>query len=165
MSMDQALSWLNSHPKPVAGACLVLAAAALVAVLWPGETPETAIAYHRAYFYDTVDRRIFVDWADQVPPFNNSDGHECVSALFFTCGECGESDRFLGYYMKYTPAYREKVLAKSSDILMTTPGTVGALYSQDGQTWSEANSPQGQKIAQAKYSRCPSARPCVPEPE
>jgi hypothetical protein len=54
------------------------------------------------WYYDTVERRLFLDSTGRVPPFLKSAGNSSVRAHIFSCGGCTYDEKFIGYYEKFT---------------------------------------------------------------
>jgi hypothetical protein len=142
---------------------LVLGVIAARAII--GFVREGPRGTERLFYCDTVSQRVFVDRASRVPPFTSPDGHEAVRVHFFTCGECNESDRFVGFYEKFSASVRERLAAASDPFeAMQAAGNQGLLQSLDGQTWFPAGGPESATLLERL--RCPdgsTAEPCVAE--
>ncbi|MBI1368426.1 MAG: hypothetical protein GC162_07195 [Planctomycetes bacterium] len=113
----------------------------------------------KAYFYDVKTKEYFVDSATKIPPIKSAAGNDAVRAHFFTCNDCGDNNRFIGYYEKYEPQVKAKLdarLAKQdADAEFYEEAFQGRLYSTDGIKWVAAESPEGFKIVEDLMKKCP----------
>src|SRR5687768_4960683 len=91
-----ARQWINQNKGIVVVMSIILLTVAGGSVAWRYRPKPPPTPGH-AYFYDTVDKKVFEDLSTRVAPFNTASGHVAVRANFFTCGGCGEGERFLGY--------------------------------------------------------------------
>ena len=165
--------WLNDHSAVVTiVAMVVLISAVLFMIDWD-DGPDYGPPHLLAYFYNTVTEEIFVDTPDNIPPFLNEAGHECVVVRMFTCGSCAESERWPGFYEKFTDEYKRQ----AEDIMKQTgrqylpmgnePGQPGMLISLDGQNWVTPMDPSVRDRYKEMMEKCPDGkyRPCNPGDE
>jgi hypothetical protein len=118
-----------------------------------------------AWYYDVQAKEYFIDDTKRIAPFTRPNGHEAVRAHFFTCGDCEEGQRFIGYYEKYTPQVKAKLEQSSEPGQLYEMAFQGRLYSRDGQTWVPADRPEGIRITAELQQRCPpkKLRYCPPK--
>ncbi len=129
-------------------------------------TPSPAAAAPgNAWFYDVVSKDYFTDKTTRVAPFIRDNGHTAVRAHFFTCGDCTEQERFLGYYEKYTDEVKAKLEQKSKNFALYEMAFQGRLYSTDGEHWFPAEKPEGTQITADLQKKCPpkKLRYCPPQ--
>lgn len=128
------------------------------AILGGGMAPPTSY-----YYYDTVSGELMTAGASNVPPIVKG-GNECVRAYVFTCDNCSEEARFVGFYEKYTPDVRAELASTSDPVAaMAAAANRGLLQSIDGEQWFPAGSEES--LAILERLRCPdgtNAKPCLP---
>lgn len=117
-----------------------------------------------AYFYDTVSREYFTDLATKIPPIVRSNGHVAIRAHFFTCGECLEDERFLGYYEKYALDVKDRIESNPESMHFYEEVFQGRFYCPPDadptrtESWVAAESPDGFDIAQRLQKKCPARK-------
>ncbi|MBI1375712.1 MAG: hypothetical protein GC159_23635 [Phycisphaera sp.] len=121
------------------------------------------------WFFDVETQEVFVDSGRHIPPFENAAGHECVRAVMYGCGGCGEKQRFVAYYEKYTSSGQAVVQQYGTyeDALMADENlNQQRLVSDNGVAWLAASSPEGARVMTAFLEHCTTARPlpCRPAP-
>jgi hypothetical protein len=119
----------------------------------------------KAWYYDLQSREYFLDESTRVAPFKRDNGHDAVRAHFFTCGQCSEEERFLGFYEKYCDEVKEQIERDGRSQPPLHERTFqGRLYSTDGVTWVAAHEAEGLAICRRVQERCPhrKLRYCVP---
>jgi len=126
-----------------------------------------------AYYKDLETGTVFTADASLNPPIESPDGNQAARVHFFTCtGDCGEEDRVLGWYEKYTPEAK-KVLDEWSpnedegtdEMAAMTASEEGLRVSVDGENWMRPMMPQYERAKDEKLS-CPdggTATYCRPE--
>jgi hypothetical protein len=98
--------WLRKHERLVgiAATLLLIAAVASVVANRPGGAPKN----HRPkpskmiYFMDLSTNELLPVSADMLPPIAARFGGECVRAFVWSCGDCSEQGRKIGWLEKYT---------------------------------------------------------------
>jgi prepilin-type processing-associated H-X9-DG protein len=118
-----------------------------------------------AWYYDTVTSEYFTDLTTKVAPYKNARGNESVRAHFFTCGDCTEEQRFIGYYEKYTDEVKARIEEKQDSFMIYEMAFQGRLYSRDGKKWVPADKPEGIAITSELQRKCPpkKLRYCPPQ--
>lgn len=117
-----------------------------------------------AYFYDTASRTYFIDAATKIPPIVSPEGNAAIRAHFFTCGDCSEEERFLGYYEKYALDVKDKIESNPESMHFYEEVFQGRFYCPPGDdptradSWVAAESPQGFAIAQRLQQKCPARK-------
>lgn len=155
--------WMNENSALVTVAAVALLVVSLaIVVMQGGGGPQ---ASGDAYYYDTVTEEVFEGEASGTPPIESPDGNEAVRAHFYTCGECSEEERFLGYYERYTEEAKE-VLERSKNagedgepdpeamMEVYEVAFTGRLYSTDLEEWVVAESPEGRELSEALQEEC-----------
>lgn len=143
--------WMQGNQTIVAGAAGVLLLICLIAIIMQiAPTGSSVKTPNSAYFYDVVTGKVFQAPFDAVPPITSPDGNEAVRAHFYSCGDCNESDRFVGYYEKYTPQAKEVVekartSADPNQAMPYEPMGDGLLISFDAKTWFAMYSPKAEQ--------------------
>lgn len=117
-----------------------------------------------SWYYDVETKEYFTDSPARVAPFKRDNGHEAVRAHFFSCGDCDQGERFIGYYEKYTDEVKQKIESRADTSKLYEAAFSGRLYSKDGQTWLAADKPEGIAITTELQKRCPpkTLRYCPP---
>jgi prepilin-type processing-associated H-X9-DG protein len=129
------------------------------------QSRRTAPKPGNAYFYDVVTKEYFTDSATKIPPIKSPAGNEAVRAHFFTCGQCTDEERFIGYYEKYTSDLKKKLEKDPEQFEVYEEAFDGRLYSADGEHWVKAESPEGFALIEKLQQRCPAKklRYCPPK--
>jgi len=158
--------WINNNSAVVTVAAVAILIVSLAVIINQGRGRSGPNTPGNAFFYDTVTKKVFTDDATKIPPIQSPDGNPAVRAHFFTCGDCAdESDRFLGYYEKYTDDVKAQLEANPQAFELYEMAYEGRLYSADGENWVTAESPDGIAITQALQGKCPpkKLRYCPPQ--
>jgi hypothetical protein len=142
---------MNQNSTIVTGVAVAVMIGSLIFIFTGGQSSAPR-ASADAWFYDTVTKTYFKAPAQQVAPIDH-DGNEAVRAHFFTCGGCGESERFLGYYEKYRPDVHAKL--KGSPNPFMEEAYDGRLMSLDGVKWFAADGTEAATVHETLRTKCP----------
>jgi len=145
---------INANQNIVVVVAVVVIAVALIWIFTRGGGGGAA-GTGEAYYYDTVTEEVFTAKANQYPPIESPDGNPAVRVHFFSCGDCSEAERFIGFYDKYTDEAKRKLeTATEQEMYEMSEYETGVLNSVDGQTWLDPASEQFQMALQEKLN-CP----------
>ncbi|QNN22992.1 hypothetical protein HED60_12180 [Planctomycetales bacterium ZRK34] len=155
--------YADRHSNVLTGVAVMIAVIGLaVAVTFsPSKDTQNTASPPRpgvAFYYDTVTGAYFVDSATLIAPIVSPAGNVAVRAHFFSCSDCEETTRFLGYYEKYEPKVKKRLEKNPEAYEFFEEAFQGRLYSEDGITWVGAESEDGYKIIEALQDRCPAKR-------
>lgn len=160
LNVDGMREWINNNSAAVTvGAVAILLVSLAVIIRQGGSGPKATPG--EAYFYDTTTKELITDKATRIPPITTPEGHEAVRAHYFTCGECTDSQRFLGYYEKYSPEVKEKLEKNPQSFELYEMAFQGRLYCapdkdpNDPKSWVGAESPAGFQITEDLQKKCP----------
>lgn len=163
--VDSFRDWANRNSAVATIAAVAVLVVALVILVSSGSGGPSASG--DAYFYDVETGETFVGDATAIPPIQSPDGNEAVRAHFYTCTECTEEARFLGYYEKYTAEAKKAIeeaqqSSSSSDPEQSSEAEMqayeasmsGMLYSKDGENWQQSQGPGGAGPQQELQDKC-----------
>ena len=171
--IDGFREWVNKNAAVASIGAAALCGIALVVMVTQGAGNSRDINIERpAYYYDLTTEKIFTDSMDKIPPITSPDGNEAVRVHLFSCGECTEEERFVGYYEKYTDEAR-KTLTQPMEASSGDSGDPegarrrameqGHRISQDGETWTQGSfGPQLRNEFAAKCNSPDMLRSCKP---
>lgn len=97
---------LNENQNAVVVVAVVIIITALIFIIWRSAGGGGGrVGDAQVYYVDTVTNEVFEADADLIPPIESPDGNEAVRVYLFTCNDndCSKSERFIGYYEKFTP--------------------------------------------------------------
>ncbi len=145
--------------------------------------PAPARRVRTAWFYDLNTGELFTASADAIPPIDAPSGPlrvgggpAGVRAYVFTCGECDDASRFVGYIETYSPAASRQMRAarqranserRSIDfLLLDREARKGRLVKRVNDTqWVPAYGELGARIVTSVVRRCAQGqqvKPCLP---
>jgi len=102
-----------------------------------------------ANFYDTETGKLFHASVDKFPPIESPAGNPAVRVYFFSCGECNEEERFIGYYHKLSASLKQR----AENGKPPGPGDSDEiLRSVDGETWLPSNSDDFKEAREEKWT-------------
>lgn len=168
----QIREFLQKHPSAAVALIIIVILASLLIARRSGPS----IPSNAAYFYDLNNAQLFVGTGDQIAPVQAPEGgpDRGVRAYVYTCGACGEGERFIAYLEKYTNDAKSAVKAadpsqtySAQTLTAIQQGTLIALppesNNQDPQ-WVPSASSRGLQIVAAKQTQCDGqpARQCYP---
>jgi len=167
LKVDSLRDWVNNNSAAVTVGAVVVLIISLGVIISNSGGRSTNIAPGEAWYYDTVTKEYFTGEATHIPPIDHN-GNEAVRAHFFTCGQCTEEARFIGYFEKYTAEAKSKIESNPEAMEMYYEVEFqGRLFSETGEpdTWVEAESPEGRMITQKLHTKCPpkKLRYCPPK--
>ncbi|MBI1373543.1 MAG: hypothetical protein GC159_12510 [Phycisphaera sp.] len=164
LKVDDLRNWVNQNSAAVTVGAVVLLVISLAIIINQGRSP-TPPPPGEAYYYDLVSKEYFTDEATKIAPIiNPATGNEAVRAHFFTCGECSESERFVGYLEKYTPEAKQQLETNPESFEFYEEAFLGRLYAPApsetadpavAETWVDAETPPGFKIVEDLQGKCP----------
>lgn len=163
LKIDSARDWVNRNSAIVTVASVALLVVSLAVIISSNSTP-TAPPPGEAYFYDVQSKEYFTDKATKIPPIKSSAGNEAIRAHFFTCGECTDEAKFLGYYEKYAPEVKAKIENNPESMHFYEEVFQGRYYCPpdadptDNLSWVAAETPEGFAIAQELQKKCPARK-------
>ncbi len=154
-------AWMNENQNLVAVIAVVIMVLALFFIFYQCQGRTTPTGSGNAYYYDVATGETFTDEATLIPPITSPAGNEAVRAHYYTCGDCGEDERFVGYFEKYTPEAKQRIESAQqneefSEYYYEMEGQ-GLLISLDAQQWYPIYSPQGEQLMSDKLN-CPSGQ-------
>ncbi len=98
--------WLRKHERPVGVAATLLLISAIASVIahQPGQKPQTPRpqSSRSVYFLDLATNKLLPFSASVLAPASGRNGGECVRAFVWSCGDCSEQGRRIGWLEKYT---------------------------------------------------------------
>ena len=164
--------WMNENSAIVTVGAVVLLVVALTIVIMQG-TGGGVVTTDQAYYYDAEADNIFTAPIESIPPIESPAGNQAVRVHYYSCGGCGEEERFVGYYEKYTEEAKQAIQeARTAGSEGGPQGPArmqammtGQLYSADGEEWYPAMSPRGTQVQAELANRCGEGeklRICVP---
>ncbi len=102
--------WMDENQNLVAVIAVVVIILALIFSFYNCSGSSTGPGGSgMVYYYDITADEIFTAKAELIPPIQSPNDNEAVRVHFYTCGSCKESERFVGYYEKYTPEVKKKL--------------------------------------------------------
>ncbi len=141
--------WVNTHPGVTAA---VLAAGICVSLgmfAYKLGFAGTTDFEPRSWYLDTGSGELFRDRFTRVPPFEAPSGAEAVRVFRFRCA--AESPAVVGYYEKYTPEVRDRLLAEPIlHEFFEASFKSGRLWSRDGKRWVDSQSPEGKRMVEQR---------------
>jgi len=144
---------INANQNIVVVAAVVIIVVAVL-FMFTGGGGSGVAGSGEAYYYDTATGDIFTGNANQYPPIQSPAGNPAVRVHFFSCGDCSEKERFVGFYDKYTDEAKRKLETATEEEMMMEMYETGVLYSVDGETWHDPASEAYQMALQEKLN-CP----------
>lgn len=161
--VDSFRDWANRNSAVATIAAVAILVVALVMLVSSGGGGPTASG--NAYFYDLETGEVFVGDATAIPPIQSPAGNQAVRAHFYTCTECTEEARFLGYYEKYTDEAKKAIeeaqqssgsgeAGSEAEMRAYEASMSGMLYSEDGENWQRSQGPGGAGPQQKLQEKC-----------
>ncbi len=155
--------WLNNNSAAVTVGSVAILLLSLAVIINQNRQSKPS-SPGNAYFYDVVTKELISDKVTRIAPITTADGHEAVRAHYFSCAECADGERFLGYYEKYTAEMKEKLEKNPQSFELYDAAFKGRLYCApeldpaDAKNWVGAESAKGQKITEVLQTKCPARK-------
>lgn len=171
MGMAEVRDWVNSNQATVMTGAGVLALVAVAVMISQcrGGPQKNEWGVRQAYFYDATTKKVFIDDETKISPITSPDGNEAYRAHLFTCGNCTEEERFIGYLEMYPAEAKELIennrgtdeaeqAAYEQRMLAAAPKDGGALQ------WVSALSDEGAQLLAVKCESGALAKYCDATP-
>jgi hypothetical protein len=147
--------WLHEH-QTVAGVASLLVIVGGLWWLFAGRHRGAPPPENAAWYFDVVEQRPFLAEAKQIPPIDSPWGHPAVRVFYFSCGACTETERFAGFYMRFTDEAKRRLDADPQQWPAALGESYdGRMYSADGRTWVEAPDVASSGVNKALADKCP----------
>lgn len=152
--------WMDENQNLVAVIAVVIMILALLFIFMQCKGRTATAGSGKAWYFDVAAGTTFADDATLIPPITSPAGNEAVRVHFYSCGDCNESERFVGYYERYTPEVKAKLEAARTsnqpDQYYEMEGE-GLLISLDAKQWFPMYSPQAEESLSSKL-QCPGGK-------
>lgn len=140
--------------KPAVGISVAVAALVVAGIVvaiggGDGRKSTSLSAREKLWFYDLGSKELFAGPAKERPPVKATSGEDGVRAYVFSCGQCSESEQFIGYLENF-----EDVTPKPGENAMIASNRGHLIRAVDGTEWFPAISEDANKITGSAKSRC-----------
>ena len=145
--------WINKQPAIAGSVAGVVVIGVLIYMTAFGGGKK--VGGGDTYWYDTKTEEIYTAKGMQDPPWTSPDGNPAYRAHLFTCGQCTESERFVGYYERFNSD------SGGSGAEALNPIEI----SPDGENWVTQGTAASEQLVEGLSERCEGnaqARPCDP---